>query len=318
MRNSTRRTPGGPQRYRHDREHERNERDGGLAEIKAMADRMLETGARFLQQSREWLDAATHTEGAAGTQGREPRGEQRGQYRAYGSAESYGGGERYGPARHRQGGGHRPEPYGYAEGRWSTRGGYDYDDHGAREFDARAEELQRYREGTAARGDDYVPGSYGYGGEYRQAAGASPGLGEAGHGYGAGYRGQGPRGYTRRDERILEDVNERLADDSMVDATDIEVRCENGRVILEGRVPDRWMKYRAEDLADSIAGAKDIENRIQVARSHESPSQAPGATQAGPAGRPNPDPGQAGQARNQAKRPAQTPGSTGPGSRGEP
>ncbi len=37
------------------------------------------------------------------------------------------------------------------------------------------------------------------------------------------HRGKGPKGYARTDERIKEDVNERLTDDSMVDASEIEV-----------------------------------------------------------------------------------------------
>jgi len=30
-------------------------------------------------------------------------------------------------------------------------------------------------------------------------------------------------------------------------------------------VPTRWMKHRAEDIADSISGVKDLDNRIRVA-----------------------------------------------------
>jgi hypothetical protein len=42
------------------------------------------------------------------------------------------------------------------------------------------------------------------------------------------------------------------------------VRCENGKVTLEGTVEHRWMKHRAEDIAESCSGVKDIDNRITV------------------------------------------------------
>ena len=40
---------------------------------------------------------------------------------------------------------------------------------------------------------------------------------------GGPHRGRGPKGYTRSDERIREDVNDRLSDDPFVDASEIEV-----------------------------------------------------------------------------------------------
>ncbi len=47
------------------------------------------------------------------------------------------------------------------------------------------------------------------------------------------HRGKGPKGYTRSDERIREDVNERLTDDGMIDASEIEVDVKNGEVLLK-------------------------------------------------------------------------------------
>jgi osmotically-inducible protein OsmY len=37
------------------------------------------------------------------------------------------------------------------------------------------------------------------------------------------YAGRGPRGYRRSDERIREDINDRLTDDWYIDASDVEV-----------------------------------------------------------------------------------------------
>jgi osmotically-inducible protein OsmY len=78
------------------------------------------------------------------------------------------------------------------------------------------------------------------------------------------HRGKGPKGYTRSDDRIREDVHDRLADDSYVDASDIEVKVENGDVVLTGNVTDREQKRRAEDLIESLSGVRNVENRIHV------------------------------------------------------
>jgi hypothetical protein len=79
-----------------------------------------------------------------------------------------------------------------------------------------------------------------------------------------GYRGKGPRGYQRSDERIKEDVNDRLSDDSFIDASDIEVALSNGEVVLKGTVDSREAKRRAEDIAESISGVHNVENRLRV------------------------------------------------------
>jgi osmotically-inducible protein OsmY len=80
----------------------------------------------------------------------------------------------------------------------------------------------------------------------------------------ARYRGKGPKGYTRSDERIKEDVNDRLSDDNYVDASDIDVTVQNGEVTLSGTVRNRSEKRRAEDVVESISGVKNVENRIRI------------------------------------------------------
>jgi osmotically-inducible protein OsmY len=77
-------------------------------------------------------------------------------------------------------------------------------------------------------------------------------------------RGRGPRGYQRSDERIKEDINDRLSDDSFVDASDVDVDVTSGEVILTGSVDNRMAKRRAEDLAEAISGVRNVENRIRV------------------------------------------------------
>jgi hypothetical protein len=80
----------------------------------------------------------------------------------------------------------------------------------------------------------------------------------------ANYRGKGPKGFTRTDERIREDINCRLTDDAYVDASNVEVAVENGEVILSGSVPDRSSKRRAEDIAELVSGVSNVENRLRV------------------------------------------------------
>ena len=78
------------------------------------------------------------------------------------------------------------------------------------------------------------------------------------------HKGKGPRGYQRSNERIREDVCDRLSDDDYLDATDIDVKVENNEVILTGTVNNREQKRRAEDLVESISGVRNVENRIKV------------------------------------------------------
>ena len=83
---------------------------------------------------------------------------------------------------------------------------------------------------------------------------------------GGSMRGRGPEGYTRSSDRIVEQVNERLTDDGRVDATRIEVSADDGEVTLSGTVGSRSQKRRAEDVAESVRGVRDVHNRLTVDR----------------------------------------------------
>jgi hypothetical protein len=78
------------------------------------------------------------------------------------------------------------------------------------------------------------------------------------------HRGKGPKNYTRTDDRIAEEVHVRLTDDRFVDATQIEVYVKDGEVVMTGTVDDRSQKRRAEDIAESVLGVKNLENRVRV------------------------------------------------------
>lgn len=85
-------------------------------------------------------------------------------------------------------------------------------------------------------------------------------------------RGKGPKGYRRSDERVLEELNDRFTDDHELDASSIEVTVKNGEVTLSGTVQKRQDKRRAEDIAESISGVNNVENRIRVSSSSGSSS----------------------------------------------
>jgi len=83
--------------------------------------------------------------------------------------------------------------------------------------------------------------------------------------YGEGrYRGVGPKGYVRSDERIRERVCDDLMDDPWVDASGIEVSVKNGEVTLSGTVADRDAKRWAEDAAEHVGGVKHVQNNLRV------------------------------------------------------
>jgi len=82
----------------------------------------------------------------------------------------------------------------------------------------------------------------------------------------AEHRGRGPKNYRRTDSRIQEDINDRLSDHPYIDATEIDVIVTNGEVVLSGTVNDRQDKRLAEDIAESISGVNNVENRIRVNR----------------------------------------------------
>jgi hypothetical protein len=86
--------------------------------------------------------------------------------------------------------------------------------------------------------------------------------------------GRGPKGYRRSDERISEDVNEALSQNGEVDASEIEVKVQNGEVILSGTVDDRSSKRRAEEIAESCSGVQDVRNEIRVQKSGSESSSA--------------------------------------------
>ncbi len=77
--------------------------------------------------------------------------------------------------------------------------------------------------------------------------------------------GKGVKGYKRSDERIREDVCDRISDLD-VDASDVEVSVKDGEVTLSGTIPERQMKYAIEQCCDRVSGVTDCNNQLRMKR----------------------------------------------------
>jgi osmotically-inducible protein OsmY len=162
-------------------------------------------------------------------------------------------------------------------------GGYDPDN-----------DYRRDMSGYGGRGMGSIPGASGRsevddrrggdssqrfrGDQYRPVGNEQDGSETSGRGYAgttlmAVHRGRGPKGYTRSDNRIREDVCDRLTDDPHIDASEIDVRVANGEVTLTGTVTDRMARRHADDLAERIGGVRHVQNNLRV-----SPAGAPAGT----------------------------------------
>ena len=76
--------------------------------------------------------------------------------------------------------------------------------------------------------------------------------------------GFGPKNYRRSDERVTEEINDRLYRHPDIDASDVDVTVKDGEVTLSGTVDSRRAKYLAEDLCDQVMGVKEVNNQLRV------------------------------------------------------
>ncbi|HEY2177237.1 MAG TPA: BON domain-containing protein [Caulobacteraceae bacterium] len=80
------------------------------------------------------------------------------------------------------------------------------------------------------------------------------------------HSGEGPATYhADPDARIVDEINQRLTDDASLDAGAIEVASSAGAVTLAGQVTTSAQRHHAEELAHSVAGVSQVDNRLQVA-----------------------------------------------------
>lgn len=78
------------------------------------------------------------------------------------------------------------------------------------------------------------------------------------------HRGKGPKNYTRSSHRIKDDAAERLMEDSLVDASNIEIHVKDNGLVLSGTVNSLFEKHRAEELVENVSGIKEVQNNLRV------------------------------------------------------
>jgi len=138
--------------------------------------------------------------------------------------------------------------YGYQGRNQGSWGGSDYD---------RNYGYEGSGYGSNYRGSDYNRDT----GNQGSSWGRSQGDFQSGQGE---HYGRGPQDYKRSDDRIKEDVNDRLTWHGNVDATHIQVSVKSGEVTLDGTVTDRYQKRVAEDIAEQVHGVSDVQNHLKV------------------------------------------------------
>jgi osmotically-inducible protein OsmY len=72
--------------------------------------------------------------------------------------------------------------------------------------------------------------------------------------------------YSAVDQRIHDEVCQRLNQHPLIDATLIDVRVDDGDVSLSGEVLDTRMKEMAEDITEEVFGVKEIHNNLRAVR----------------------------------------------------
>ena len=102
-----------------------------------------------------------------------------------------------------------------------------------------------------------------YAGSYSGGIGSfAGGMGQ--YGERGRFAGRGPKNWQRSDDRIREDINERLTDHPDIDASEIDVQVKNGDVTLTGTVDERYVKRMAEDVAENVTGVREVHNQLRV------------------------------------------------------
>ncbi|WP_437962160.1 BON domain-containing protein [Sorangium sp. So ce119] len=68
---------------------------------------------------------------------------------------------------------------------------------------------------------------------------------------------------------MREDICDQISDHPDLDASDVEVKVQNGEVILSGTVRDRRFKHQLETLAERVSGVSDVRNEIRLYREQQ-------------------------------------------------
>lgn len=291
----------------HDRSHQGHGRDqdeGGRHDEFRGAERGVEqSGAQGQRYGGQRSEENPMNDGKSGRSGY-GTGSQSG-YGQSGSQQSQHRQAQQGQSQHGQS---RSGQSGYGQ-QGSGQQGYEYGEEtvGPGDYGQAESHDQQGSYGAGNMGSGSGQSAYGQSGMNQQGMNRTgysrPGIGQSGYGqsgdrqsgYGrpdhtSGQRrldgvfsGKAPKGYTRSDTRLEEDINERLMHDPHIDPTDIEVKVEQGEVTLSGVVGSRQDKFEIEELVDNIVGVKDVTNNIKVTRAsaggvRSEPKSDPGST----------------------------------------
>jgi hypothetical protein len=157
---------------------------------------------------------------------------------------------------------------GFESGRRPFAGGYGG-------YGERSAPQHRYDEDRSGQSSFRSGAGFGSAGPYGEQSGQG-----AWGGFGAGsqqqgrHAGKGPKGYQRADDRVLEDANQALERHPEIDASEIEVTCQKGEIVLRGTVEDRNAKRLAEQCIEDLPGVKDVRNELRIQRSQGREAQA--------------------------------------------
>jgi len=198
----------------------------------------------------------------------------------WGSGES---GQPYGQGRAQWGGREYDQSYGQGRGQWAGseydqsygqgRGQWGRGEYGPQFGQGRAQ-WGRGQWGERQGSADEGWGSRRFGqqeGRFGQQEGG-PDMGDQLSQFGGAMAGRvrrmfrSPKGYKRSDDRIREDICDQLSQEAQLDPGDIEVSVSNGEVTLSGTVPERYMKWQAEQLIDNVSGVNEIHNQLRIKR----------------------------------------------------
>jgi osmotically-inducible protein OsmY len=83
---------------------------------------------------------------------------------------------------------------------------------------------------------------------------------------GGSQTGQRAQFNRRSDDKIHEEIWELLTNNADLDASEVELHVEGGEVTLTGTVDSRDAKWLTEDLVNMVAGVREVNNRLKIAR----------------------------------------------------
>jgi hypothetical protein len=83
------------------------------------------------------------------------------------------------------------------------------------------------------------------------------------------YGGLGPKGYSRSDDRVREDICDELTRRADIDPSRLTVRVRNGEVTLEGTVEDLRTRRLVDQIVSDCIGVGQVHNRLQIEGARE-------------------------------------------------